>query len=161
MKVSDLMTTKVFSLRLDKQVFIAQQIMDWAHIRHIPVVDQRGRVVGLVSHRDILRASVSTVSSKVAKLEQRQHLSSIAVRDIMQTRVRTISPDAPVQDAARLMLKEKIGCLPVVNAEQELLGVITEHDMLRLVEHLPDDLIVSGAKAPVAATTKYLPAKKY
>jgi CBS domain-containing protein len=160
MKVSDLMTTAVFTLRLDKQVFIAQQIMDWAHIRHVPVVDHLGRVVGLVSHRDILRASVSTVSSKVAKLEQRQHLAGIAVREIMQAKVRTISPDTSVQEAAKLMLKEKIGCLPVVNAEQELLGVITEHDMLRLVEHLPEGLNPGGAKALSGALKKHAAVRK-
>lgn len=146
MKVSDLMTTAVFTLRLDKQVFIAQQIMDWAHIRHVPVVDHRWRVVGLVSHRDILRASVSTVSSKVAKLEQRQHLSGISVREIMQSDVRTSSPDASVQEAAGLMLKEKIGCLPIVDVEKQLLGVITEHDMLRLIKHLPEGMDLNRAR---------------
>ncbi len=152
MNVSDLMTTAVFTLQLDKRVFVAQQIMDWAHIRHIPVVDRRGRVAGLVSHRDILRASVSSVASKVAKLEHRQHLGGIAVHEIMQTHVRTVAPDTTVQEAAKLMLKEKIGCLPVVNAERELLGVITEHDLLRLVEHLPEgmDLIKALKKSPLS-----------
>jgi CBS domain-containing membrane protein len=138
MKVADLMTTAVFTLRLDKKILIAKQIMDWAHIRHVPVVDHEDRVVGIVSYRDILRASISPLSTKVAKLEQRQHLGEHSVRDIMQTRVQTIAPDAPVHEAAAVMRKEKIGCLPVVNDEKKLLGIVTEHDLLRLIEETPD-----------------------
>jgi len=138
MRIADVMTTKIFSLRLDKKLFVAQQIMEWAHIRHVPVVDGLGHLVGLVSHRDLLRASISSVSSKVASIERNQHLSGIAVRDVMQIHVKTVSPDASVREAARLMLKEKIGCLPVVNSEHELLGIVTEHDLLKLIEQLPE-----------------------
>ncbi len=151
MKVADLMTTAVFTLRLDKKLFIAEQIMGWAHIRHVPVVDSRNRVVGMISHRDILRASIASVSSKVAKLERRQHLSGIDVREIMQTQVRTIGPDASVQEAASLMRGGKFGCLPVVNQKQELLGIITEHDLLRLVERLPVNASLGGIRTPKKA----------
>lgn len=138
MRIADVMTTKIFSLRVDKKLFIAQQIMDWAHIRHVPVVDGHGHLVGLVSHRDLLRASISSVASEVANIERNQHLSGIAVRDVMQTHVQTVSTDASVREAARLMLKEKIGCLPVVNAENKLLGIVTEYDLLKLIEQQPE-----------------------
>jgi acetoin utilization protein AcuB len=94
--------------------------------------------VGIVSYRDILRASISSLSTKVAKLEQRQHLGELNVRDVMQTKVRTIAPDASVQEAARVMRLEKIGSLPVVDNEKKLLGIVTEHDLLKLLEAMPD-----------------------
>ena len=136
-KVADLMTRKVFTLEAEKRLFIAQQIMDWAHVRHVPVVDGQGRVVGLVSHRDVLRASISTLSSKVAKVESQQHLSGIPIRDVMRAPVQTITQDLSVQEAAKLMRRGKIGCLPVVNAELELIGIITESDLLKVIEQLP------------------------
>ncbi len=136
-KVEDLMTRKVFTLDEEKRLFIAQQIMDWAHIRHVPVVNSQRRVVGLVSNRDVLRASISIVSSKVAKAEGQQHLTGIPVRDVMRAPVQTVAPDQSVQEAASLMRRGKIGCLPVVNAQQELIGIITEYDLLKIVEELP------------------------
>ncbi len=54
MLVRDFMTKKVFTLQIDKKVFAAQQIMNWAHVRHIPVVDRERRLVGIVTHRDLL-----------------------------------------------------------------------------------------------------------
>jgi CBS domain-containing membrane protein len=136
-KVEDLMTRKVFTLEEEKRLFIAQQVMDWAHIRHVPVVDGQRHVVGLVSHRDVLRASISIVSSKVAKAEGQQHLTGIPVRDVMRSPVQTVAPDLSVQEAAKLMRRGKIGCLPVVNKQQELIGIITESDLLKIVEELP------------------------
>jgi CBS domain-containing membrane protein len=109
--------------------------MEWAHVRHVPVVDREGRVVGIVSHRDLLEASIASVSTRIANLERDQHLWTIPVENIMRKDVRTISPDATVQKAARIMRGEKIGCLPVV-AQDKLVGILTEYDLLRIVEQL-------------------------
>jgi CBS domain-containing membrane protein len=131
------MTRKVSTLGVDKKLFIASHIMDWAHIRHLPVVDRAGRVVGMVSHRDLLRASISSVASRVANVERNQHSTGISVQEVMHTNVQMISPEAPVQEAARLMREHKIGCLPVV-AQARLVGMITEADLLRIVEQLEE-----------------------
>lgn len=134
MLVRDYMTEKVFTLRIDKKLFIAQEIMGWAHVRHVPVVDPEGRLVGIVSHRDLLNASISSISTRVTNLERDQHLWTISVEKVMRKDVRTISPDATVQEAARIMRREKVGCLPVV-AQDELVGILTDYDLLRIVEH--------------------------
>jgi CBS domain-containing protein len=102
-------------------------------IRHVPVVDAKNHLVGLISHRDLLRASIASVSTKVANVERRQHLWTITIAEVMQTDVQTIAPDAPVKEAARLMRTKRIGCLPVI-AEECLVGIITEHDLLKLIE---------------------------
>ena len=135
MLVRDYMTKDVFTLRVDKKLVIADELMKWAHVRHVPVVDQDGRLVGIVSHRDLLRASISSIETRVAAAEKRQHLSSVTVREVMQAQVQTISPDAPVQEAAKLMRERKIGCLPVVT-DGRLIGIITESDLLRIVAQL-------------------------
>lgn len=60
MKVCDFMTKKVFTLEKSKKIFIAKEIMEWAHIRHIPIVDSERKLVGIISHHDILKASVAS-----------------------------------------------------------------------------------------------------
>jgi CBS domain-containing membrane protein len=133
MLVRDLMTPKVFSVRVDKKLLVAHEIMDWARVRHVPVVDAKNHLVGLISHRDLLRASIASVSTKVAAVERRQHLWTITIADVMTTDVQTIAPDAPVKEAARLMRVKRVGCLPVI-AEERLAGIITEYDLLKLIE---------------------------
>jgi len=135
MTVRDHMTTKVFTLRLDKKVLAAKEIMDWAHVRHVPVLDEQGKLAGMVSHRDVLHASLASLAERVADVERRRHLFTLSIENLMRKPVTTIAPGAQVQEAARLMRELKIGCLPVVE-EGKLVGIITEHDLLGIVEKM-------------------------
>lgn len=135
MQVRDYMTTEVFTVNADKKLLIAREIMEWATVRHVPVVDEERRVVGLVSHRDLLRVSLSALDN-ARGYEQKQHLGKIRIKDVMRTDVRCIDPDAPIQGAAHLMRSGHFGCLPVVDHRDRLLGIITEHDLLGVVEGL-------------------------
>lgn len=137
MRVCDVMTREVYTLRHDKKVNIVKEIMDWANVRHVPIVDEEHRVVGLVTHRDLLRASISALDSSVPVSERGQHLWQIPVSELMCTEVRTISPDMSVRHTARIMREDKIGCLPVVD-DGKLVGIVTEADLLALIEHLPE-----------------------
>ena len=128
--VSDLMTDKVFTLQRIDTLHDVRSLMDLARIRHIPVIDEQGRFLGLVTHRDLLSYTVS----KLAGLEdqtQSEIDSSIMLGDIMRTDVTTVSPDTLLQDAAAILYKHKYGCLPVLEGEK-LVGIITESDFLRL-----------------------------
>jgi CBS domain-containing protein len=133
--VRDLMTTKVLTLQDDNKMIVVQEIMGWAHVRHIPVVDREHRVVGIVSHRDLLHAAISSVAA-ATPIERRQHLWAIRLSAVMQTQVQTIAPDATIQEAAARMRAGKIGCLPVVEMG-ELVGIISEYDLLGVVVALP------------------------
>lgn len=136
MRVSDYMTRKVFTLRSDKKLFAAQEIMNWARVRHVPVVDKDNRLVGVVSHRDLLHASLSAVAGPAPEVERKQFLSNIPIEKVMRTQVETILPEAPVQEAAKLMRTKKIGCLPVVS-DGKLVGIISEYDLLQIIEEIP------------------------
>jgi len=146
MRVRDLMTTKLFTIREDKHLLAAEEIMAWAHVRHVPVVDKEGRLVGLLSHRDILGAAVSSLAVKIASAERRQHLAALDVRQIAHRPVTTIGPDETVQAAARRMRADGLGCLPVVEGGQ-LVGILTTTDMLRLLETSPDGAFVRSRTA--------------
>ncbi|WP_396219692.1 CBS domain-containing protein [Gemmatimonas sp.] len=131
------MTTKVFTIQPGKHLRAVEEIMKWAHVRHVPVVDDHGRLVGIVSHRDLMGAAISTLQVRIAEVERMQHNAAIEVRQIMHVPIATIRPDERVQRAAHLMRSLRIGCLPVLE-DQHLVGIVTEADLLHFIEELPD-----------------------
>ncbi len=134
MKVQDLMSTELVTLTEDETLAHAERCMDRGRIRHLPVV-RNGKLVGLVTHRDLLAASFSLFAD-VDRDEQRRVFATIPVKELMHRDVVTVSPDLLVSEAARILLKNKFGCLPVVADDDTLLGLITEADFLRLTVRL-------------------------
>ena len=135
MTVSNIMTHNVFTIRLDKKLIVVKEIMEWAHVRHVPVVDGEGSLVGLVSHRDLLGASLAMVDKAKTEFDKKNWLAHILVKDVMQKTVLAVNPTASVAQVARLMRTNKIGCVPVVE-NGKLVGIVTEHDLLQIVEKL-------------------------
>jgi len=134
MEVGDLMTTDVVTLTEDETLAHAQRCMARGRIRHLPVV-RDDRLAGLITHRDLLAASFS-IFAEVEPNEQRRIFSTVRVVEAMHRDVVTVSPDLGVSQAARILLENKYGCLPVVDDENRLLGIVTEADFLRLTVHL-------------------------
>ncbi len=147
MKVRDSMTSPVFTIHAEQQLVAASDIMRWRHVRHVPIVDREERLVGLITHRDVLRASMADVGSTQAT-DQHRHLESIRIADIMRRDVQTIGPNAAVCEAARAMRSSRIGCLPVLS-DGVLVGILTEHDLLHYVERIDD----TDAEHPVVPRT--------
>jgi CBS domain-containing membrane protein len=127
--VKDLMSTDLFTLSMDDNLKTLEDMMKWRAIRHIPVVDEEKRVVGLVTHRDLLKYSISGFAN-VAEDEKEALNRSIPVSSIMKTNIQSVPPELTLQDAAKLMLKYKFGCLPIVENEK-LIGIITEADFMK------------------------------
>ena len=132
--VRDIMTAEVTTLGRNESLLLAKDIMNLGRVRHFPVVDE-DEVVGVVSQRDLYKASLGSVM-KYGEKAQRTFLDGIAVKEVMVDPL-TIPPDASVQEAARLMIENKIGCLPVLDGAQ-LVGIVTETDMLQLVAELAE-----------------------
>lgn len=127
--VRDIMSAEVTTLGRNDTLLLAKDIMNLGRIRHFPVVED-DELVGVVSQRDLYRASLGTVMQYGEKA-QRAFLESVAVKEIMVDPI-SIGPDATVGDAARLMMEHKIGCLPVLE-DNRLVGIVTETDMLQVV----------------------------
>lgn len=132
--VGQFMTTDLFTVQADDLIDFAASIMEWKHIRHVPVENDQGQLVGLVSHRDLLRIIARGDISK-------QH--SVAVSDIMTSDPLSISPDTATVEAIRLMRQKKLACLPVVK-DDKLVGVITEGDMLFVAGKLLERFLEEG-----------------
>lgn len=136
MKVKDIMTRELFYLREDDRLDLAKDVMTWQHIRHVPVVNKNKQLVGLLTHRDILNASVSSFA-KISDGEQKKLFEFIPIKDIMKKNVLTTTPEADLREAAASMIDNKVGCLPVVE-DEKLTGIVTEADFLTLAWDVAD-----------------------
>lgn len=131
--VREIMTSEVMTLRHNDTLRLATDLMTLAQVRHFPVVDA-GRLVGVVSQRGLFRASLTAII-KNKKISARTVLGTVAVIDAMNEPATTISPDASIREAARIMVERHIGCLPVVD-EGRLVGIVTETDFLKQIARL-------------------------
>lgn len=118
--VEDLMSVALLIAHPRDSVYRARLRMRYADIRHLPVVDDDRRLIGIVSDRDLLR-------------RKSHHSKPLRLREVMSRHVHQVKPDDPAALAAQLMLDHRIGALPVVGADGQLLGLVTETDFLRAV----------------------------
>jgi CBS domain-containing protein len=113
----------------------ARRLMDKHYIRRLPVI-KKGKLVGIVTRGDI-REAQSSKATTLSVYEMNFFLDRLTAEEFMAYEPITISPDAPIEQAARLMLQHKIGGLPVVE-NGELVGIITETDFCRLLILQPE-----------------------
>jgi CBS domain-containing membrane protein len=129
--VRDLMQTKVLTLGRNDRLSLADEIMKQARIRHLPVLDEDGELAGILSQRDLFRGALLRALGYGARAEERM-LQMVVVKEVMSAPVHATAPDATLREAAALMLKHAIGCLPVVE-QGRLTGIISESDLMRFV----------------------------
>jgi len=134
LKVSQFMATDLFTVRPDDIVDFAATLMDWRHVRHVPVEGDDGELVGLVSHRALLRL---VATGRVGGDHK------VTVDEIMDRRPVTVNSDATTVEAIRVMREAQVACLPVVD-DGKLLGLITEHDLLVVSSHLLESYLDDG-----------------
>ena len=128
MQVAAIMSRKVVSISADDTLRIVKEIMEHGSVRHLPVV-RGGELVGVVSQRDLLKASLSNVMGLPAE-EHSLFLEGVSITEVMTSPPVTVEADATVQAAAKLMAERKIGCLPVLE-KGKFVGIVTETDVLR------------------------------
>ena len=127
--VRDLMTERVYTLKAKDDLETLYDLMDSRRVRHVPILDSEGELVGLVTDRDLSRTALGAVEELPLSVE-RDILRRRRIRDIMVSEPDTIEPDAPLSEAAAMLLENKVGCLPVVEG-LHLVGIITEADFVR------------------------------
>jgi len=129
LRVRDLMAPEVTTLQRNDTLSIADDVMRLGRIRHLPVLDDDGLIVGIVSQRDLFRGALARALGYGAHAQQKL-LGQLVVKEVMTNDPVTIGPDAPLAEAARLMLQRKIGCLVVVQ-DGRLAGILTESDFVK------------------------------
>ena len=127
--VRDLMTRPVHTLHRTANLAEVNALMERVRIRHVPITEDGDVLVGLVTHRDLLRRAMGGGETLPESIRG-PYLRSLPVRDMMQSKLVTTGPDVPLVEAARLMVENKFGCLPVVQ-DGRLVGILTESDFVR------------------------------
>jgi acetoin utilization protein AcuB len=148
--VKEWMTQPVTTIGADAPVRQAAELMKTRQIRHLPVVENDGRLIGIVTDRD-LRQMIFDPMIHERLGDVVEALGGLTVRDIMTWAVITVRPESGIRQAARLMREQKVGALPVVEAGR-VVGMLTERDLLRALETLIRDRVKSVrplAEAPV------------
>lgn len=124
------MTRKIVAIHEDDTIAQLLDKMQELRIRHLPVVGEGDRLVGLVSQRDLLHAASSFLSDREAA--RNELIGTVKVGTIMQRELVTAAPGDGLAEAGRIMLETKLGCMPVVEEGGKLVGVLTEADFVRL-----------------------------
>ena len=130
MPVQNWMTTDVVSVGPDTSLLKVGKLMKDHHIRRIPVVDENGQVVGIISDRDVRDASPSKATT-LDMYEMHYLLAELKAKNIMTAKPITVKPTDTVEQAALIMLDNKVGGLPVVDDSGKLVGIISDHDVFK------------------------------
>ena len=130
-RVGDVMTAEVVTLDASDHLDLASDIMTLGRIRHMPVV-RDGKLVGILSQRDLFRGAISSVL-QFRPAAEREWLAKIRVEEVMTKQVVAAEPDWPIRRAVGVMIEGRFGCLPVVDEEQRVVGLLSETDCLRLL----------------------------
>ncbi len=147
MLVKDRMTPNPITIHTETTFPEAFRIMREERIRHLPVLDKKSRLVGIVARTDLLHASPSPATS-LSIFELNYLLANLHVNDVMTSPPITVSEDVPLEEAARVMVEKKIGCLPVMR-DGDLVGMITETDIFETFVE-----ILGGEGASLRVTVK-------
>lgn len=149
MLIRERMTRNPVLCTADLPVTEAFDQMKKERIRRMPVVDKNGKLIGIVSDKDLLRVSPSPATT-LSAYEIPYLLSKVKVGDVMAKQVISIGEDTPIEDAARIMVDNKIGGLPVINDQNAVVGIITETDIFKTF------LELLGARKPGVRITMYV-----
>ena len=137
--VGQFMSTDLFTLRPNDLVDLAASLMEWRHIRHVPVEDENGRLVGLVTHRGLLRL--------LSRGSTAPDATSMTVREIMKPNPTSVTSTTPTLEAIEIMRRSGIGCLPVVD-DNQLVGIVTSYDFLTATASLFKQHLTASAGPP-------------
>jgi len=163
MLVKNRMTPNPTTIAPDAPYSQAVRIIRENKFHHLPVVDKKGKLIGIVTEADLLHASPSAATS-LSIYELNYLLAKLTVREVMSSPVITVLEDAPLEEAAKIMVNNRIGCLPVMRdgdpstssprsrsgqAGQTLVGIITETDIFKAFVE-----ILGGEEASLRVTLR-------
>ncbi len=149
MLIGEFMTKEPITVTTDTGVYEALDLMRKNRIRRLPVLDRKGKLVGIVSEKDLLYASPSPATS-LSIYELRYLLSKLKVSQVMSSPVITVRENGTLEEASRIMVDNKVGGLPVTRGDQ-VVGIITETDIFKIF------LVMLGARQPGIRITIRVP----
>lgn len=152
--VSQFMTTDLVTVQPSDPMELAVSMMDWQRVRHVPVEDDQGRLVGMVSFRSILRmvkrqfhqTQGGSVDLNIATLDDDGSFEGVIVEEVMRPNPVHVHPDTPTNEALRIMREHKVSSLPVVDDGLQLVGLVTSYDFMGIASRLLEDYFEAEAQ---------------
>lgn len=133
---SQIMSSPVITLAEETTLEEAWKLICEHRFRHVPIISRKKKLIAIISDRDLLQAGIGQIPAN-------QPPTSRTVRDVMKTHVLAAHPDTEIREIARVLFEEHIGAMPIVDQQENLVGIITRSDILRaLVDHAPLELWV-------------------
>jgi acetoin utilization protein AcuB len=129
MLVKNRMTTNPATVTPETSFSNAFQLMRQKGVRHLPVTDKKGKLIGIVTQKDLLHASPSSATA-LSVFEINYLLTKLEIKEVMTSPAIAVPDDTPIEEAAAVMVKNQIGCLPVMRGG-DMVGVITEADIFK------------------------------
>jgi acetoin utilization protein AcuB len=140
-RVSEAMTRPAITVSADATVGLAWKLMRLRKVRHLPVLDKAGGLVGIVSDRDLRQVILEpAIQEQLGNMSRA--LNILTVKEVMTWGVVSVRPDTEIRQAARIMHEQKIGALPVTD-RGKLLGMLTGDDLLKALLRILDEGVVS------------------
>ena len=130
--LKDVMTTKIVSINVDAPFSQVEQKMRECKVRHVPVVDENNKLVGLMSQRDLYRIHPPHRDEEGNWVYDQESLDSVILKHVMTKDPFALSPDNTMADALPPMVERKYGCIPIVDKDRHLCGIITQMDILKI-----------------------------
>lgn len=153
LNVRDVMTTEVVTVRQDAPFKEVARLLDEHNVSALPVLDEDGRLVGIVSEADLLPKEYRDRPGRLARLMHRHETIKAeggVAGDLMSSPAVTIGPDASLGDAAQLMMRERVKRLPVVSEGGDLVGIVSRADLVEAFLR-PDEAIVRELDDEIAS----------
>ena len=120
-KIYKVMTTEIFVVNENDLVELIEKIMEWKHIRHLPVVNELNKIVGIITKTNLDTLNLHITSNNL-----------ITAKDVMIKNIITADSEMLISDARELMNKNEIGCLPILDDDDELVGILTRSDLEKI-----------------------------
>ena len=130
--LKEIMTKSVVTVNVADRFSIVEKRLRENKIRHLPVVDNKNHVVGLVSQRDLYRISPPRKTSE-GDVYDTEYLDGFILSSVMTPIVQTLSDQTAFKEAVYLMVEKKLGCIPVIDKDEHLCGILTKTDVLKFL----------------------------
>ena len=135
-KINDIMTKKVIFIHENDRFSLVEEKLREFNIRHLPIIDDRGKLVGIVTQRDLYRIQSPRHLEDDTWYYDQKSLDSHILKYVMTKDPSALNPEDPVAKAILLMVQCRYGCLPIVQKDRTLCGIITQHDILKVAARI-------------------------
>ncbi len=136
--VSTIMTTELKTAGPDDPTIILDEIFRTNRFHHVPIINEEKRVIGIISKSDFLYLLRGYTVHESDRFRESAKLRGFKVKEIMVGEVVTIKEDTPIREAVSILAENRFRALPVVNSKQELVGIVTTHDIIDMVNEIED-----------------------